>query len=572
MNLEILCSYMEEFDISELKSFLGDKLSDLLIEWLPADQPTFTHANYAKMISSLHGVRILENKDFRNRLLRSFDIKTLNSFKEIFGEKSNSYSSEKIIELVSSTTWKNNAINKHLLSILNISESIFEKKIDNRDAVEKVIATERFYELLDYQFAIKQKVLSYLCSDNELSKMIIRMPTGTGKTKTAMHTLIHHYIFNQNKKGLIVWLAHTKELLNQAYDTFANVWRHIGQDEVISYKMWDKFDLPESDELFNGFLFSSIQKLSIAKKGNPLLFQKICKSCVLVVIDEAHKASATDTKDTINELMSKPAGVCDRSLIGLTATPGRTASSEENVVFSNMFDGKIIEIDTKLLNDLNLSKTEADNMVPEKDIIKYFQDRKILAKIVREKIEYDGLSPDDIKELKLHLTANGYKDFSQKFLERVSYNKSRNQKILNRLIQLSSNEIPTIVFACSVEHGKMLSAALTLQGIENGHVFGDMDNAERSITIKRFKDRDDNLNILINFEVLTTGFDATNIKCVFITRPTNSVVLYSQMLGRGLRGPKMGGNAECLLIDIDDNLNKFTSESAAFNSFDEYWK
>ena len=71
-------------------------------------------------------------------------------------------------------------------------------------------------------------------------------------------------------------------------------------------------------------------------------------------------------------------------------------------------------------------------------------------------------------------------------------------------------------------------------------IVGDMPAAERSIAITRFKDRKDKLNILINYEVLTTGFDATNIECVFITRPTQSVVLYSQMLGRGLRGPEMG--------------------------------
>ena len=122
----------------------------------------------------------------------------------------------------------------------------------------------------------------------------------------------------------------------------------------------------------------------------------------------------------------------------------------------------------------------------------------------------------------------------------------------------------------SVEHGKMLSAALTMQGIKNGHVFGDMDPVERRTIISRFKDEQDDLNILINYEVLTTGFDATNIECVFIARPTQSVVLYSQMLGRGLRGPQMGGKATCLLIDVKDNLKQY-DENMAFSHFDSYW-
>jgi len=142
--------------------------------------------------------------------------------------------------------------------------------------------------------------------------------------------------------------------------------------------------------------------------------------------------------------------------------------------------------------------------------------------------------------------------------------------ILNKLIRLDQDKIPTIVFACSVEHGKLLSTALTLEGISNACVFGDMNSISRAQAIGRFKDRTDELNVLINYEVLTTGFDATNIKCVFITRPTQSVVLYSQMIGRGLRGVKMGGNAECLLVDIEDNLNKY-NESMAFSYFDSYW-
>ena len=49
------------------------------------------------------------------------------------------------------------------------------------------------------------------------------------------------------------------------------------------------------------------------------------------------------------------------------------------------------------------------------------------------------------------------------------------------------------------------------------------------------------------------------------------LVLYSQMLGRGLRGPLMGGNEECDLIDIDDNLQAFDNETA-FSHFNDYWR
>lgn len=114
-------------------------------------------------------------------------------------------------------------------------------------------------------------------------------------------------------------------------------------------------------------------------------------------------------------------------------------------------------------------------------------------------------------------------------------------RIMQELRALNQSQTPTIVFACSVKHGQLLSSMLTLEDIPNALVIGEMSAIERREAIRKFKDTKNDMNILINYEVLTTGFDATNIECVFIARPTQSVVLYSQMLGRGLRGPQMGG-------------------------------
>ena len=168
------------------------------------------------------------------------------------------------------------------------------------------------------------------------------------------------------------------------------------------------------------------------------------------------------------------------------------------------------------------------------------------------------------------MTINGYEDFSKTALEMIGRNRSRNAAILRKLRELSSENVPTIVFACSVTHAKLLSYMLSLESIPNTLVIGEMSATDRADAIAAFKDRTNPVNILINYEVLTTGFDSTNIRCVFITRPTQSVVLYSQMLGRGLRGPMMGGNAECLLVDVKDNLGRFNPEMA-FNHFDSYW-
>lgn len=559
--------YMYNFNVMELKKYLGNNLADLLVEWLPEGEQIFSEENLIHMILSVYGNRILDNGEFRTRLLKAFEPQQVMDYRVFLPGYENETDASVVIECVSKSKWGKNELSYKLLDDLEIDHAYFDKDEDTREAIETIETLGKFYELLDYQFIIRQKILTYVNSNNDETKMLVRMPTGTGKTKTAMHTIINQFVFKQKKKGLVIWVAHTKELLDQAYDTFCNVWKHIGSEGVRTYKMWEKFDIEASD-LSDGFLFIGIQKLTSIKKSNKQIFDELIKRSRVIVIDEAHRAGATETKKAINALMEFSG--MGKSLIGLTATPGRTGDVD-NELFKGMFDNKIIDIDTSILNQLNMSKTEADNTIPERDVIKYFQDRGILSKLKRTPLAYGELTESEIQSLKIHMKSNGYRDVSDDFLKVIAMNKKRNSVIVNKLIDLNNEHIPTIVFACSVEHGKMLSAALTMQGIKNGHVFGDMDPVERRTIISRFKDEQDDLNILINYEVLTTGFDATNIRCVFITRPTNSVVLYSQMLGRGLRGPQMGGNQYCELIDIEDNLERYTNESQAFNYFSTYW-
>lgn len=559
--------YMFNLNIVELKKYLGHNLSDLLVEWMPEGQQIDSQENLIKIILSIYGNKILDNKDFRNRILKSFEPDKIMDYRSLLPGYENEKNPAVVIEKVSNASWGKNNISYKLLDDLEIEHDYFNTSEDSRTAIELIDTDTKFYELLDYQFLIRQKIISYMNSDNEVTKMLVRMPTGSGKTKTAMHTIINQFVFKYQKKGLIVWVAHTKELLDQAYNTFCDVWKNIGMARIMTYKLWDKFEV-QKDELKDGILFVGIQKLNLIRKNNSKLFDVIANKSNIIVVDEAHRAGANETRKTINELMLYSGQ--RKTLIGLTATPGRTGS-EENEVFKRMFDNKIIDIDINILNQMNLSKVQIDNIEPEKDIIKYFQRRGILSKLKRTVLEYGDLSTEEIETLRVHMTENGYRDVTEKFLRIIALNKKRNKAIVNKLIEISNQHLPTIVFACSVEHGKMLSAVLTLQGIKNGHIFGNMNPNERRKIIDRFKNEEDDLNILINYEVLTTGFDATNIRCVFITRPTNSVVLYSQMIGRGLRGPQMGGNEYCELIDIADNLEKYTNESQAFNYFSEYW-
>ena len=535
----ILEKYMLKFDIYELIEYLGQDMIDLLVEWHTNGNNLLNNKqSIVKMIYSLYGTSILENKKFRRDLLLHMDQSDILSIRDNCLKGKDTLISEPVLitEKMVEKPWNhNNTIGKYLLHLLKIPSSVLDKEKDDSVVENDVVAgDEQFYELLDYQYCIEQRVLNILNSGKVQQKMLVHMPTGTGKTKTSMHIITNYLNFSLKKKGLVIWVAHTTELLQQAYDTFVSVWRHLGDGHISAYKLWGNKTIQDTNEPLNGVVFCGLAKLMSIADTNPNLYEKLRKDSRLVVFDEAHKAAAPQTQKVIKDLLLMPQGYENRALLGLTATPGRTTEdSYDNNLLTYMFDGNLIHIDAEILNQINLGPLRALNTTPEENVIKYFQERRILAKMKLQKLSYKTFfSEAEIRTLRGSLADMGFDE----------------------------KEYTT----------KMLSSMLELEGIRNSIVIGDMDPIDRKKAIDIFKDRESGVDIIINYEVLTTGFDSKNIKCVFITRPTKSIVLYSQMLGRGLRGPLMGGNEECLLIDIDDNLQAFDNETA-FSHFNDYW-
>lgn len=574
MGCEILKKHLCLLKTETLKQILGENIVESLLEW---QLGTITKKKYSEMICSIYGVDLFKDSFFRYNILLTLNQKQAEAKIPVLKRlaKSKKENQKEIIKDVAKCKWKKSELSKEILSIFGYTiEDAFPEKEAVESAVAEIESNERFYELLDYQYIIKQRALSNLTDGNDLKRFLIHMPTGTGKTKTAMHIICHHINFNLKKKGLVIWIANTIELLRQAAGTFESVWKNLGDGKINVYKLWGGNELDFEQDDLDGFMVCGIQKLLAMTKNERgrKNFDKIVQQARLIVFDEAHKAFAKEWCEIVEKMMIKKHGMTNRSLIGLTATPGRTTiGSGENSDFVKLFGSNIISIDTDLINRINLSEQEAVNTECELDIIKYFQQRGVLSKIKKELLEYpESLSNEEINQIKLVANEYGYEDFTKETLEMIGKNRYRNIQIVERLKELNRDSIPTIVFACSVSHAQMLSSALTLSDVPNALVIGNMDASDRKNAIAAFKDRNNPMNILINYEVLTTGFDATNIQCVFIARPTNSVVLYSQMLGRGLRGPQMGGNAECLLIDVKDNLRKY-DEHLAFSHFNNYW-
>ena len=105
--------------------------------------------------------------------------------------------------------------------------------------------------------------------------------------------------------------------------------------------------------------------------------------------------------------------------------------------------------------------------------------------------------------------------------------------------------------------------------IKAAHIDGDTDKNSRRHHIEKFKNGD--IQVLCNFGVLSTGFDAPKTDLIFISRPTQSLVLYSQMIGRGLRGEAIGGTEKCKIIDVIDNIKGYKNPQHIYDYFNEYW-
>jgi len=125
------------------------------------------------------------------------------------------------------------------------------------------------------------------------------------------------------------------------------------------------------------------------------------------------------------------------------------------------------------------------------------------------------------------------------------------QSACEEIIELTQDRSSVLIFTSGVQHGRHVAANMKrISGQECGFVCGETPGLERELLLRRFKAGE--LKYLANVNVLTTGFDAPNIDCVVLLRPTNSPGLFYQMVGRGFR--LHPGKTDCLVLDYGGNI------------------
>ncbi len=401
--------------------------------------------------------------------------------------------------------------------------------------------------LFKHQRDVARKVLHTLAQ--EPRRVLLHMPTGSGKTRTAMQIIATH--LRNHEPTLVIWLAYSEELCEQAATEFENAWQHIGDREVKVHRFWGAQGL-SLEEARDGIVISSLTKLYRAGLSQLYTISTLAGRTSLVVIDEAHQAIATTYRLVLNTLVTQGRTA---ALLGLTATPGRTWNN--------------VNADEELATFFASQKITLQ-VEGYPNPVDYLIEQGYLARAVFVPLLYhDGieLSANDLQLIETEL------DLPAAILQGLAADEQRNLKIIIKLEELARRHQRLIVFAASVDHSRMLAAILTARGWDAASISADTPSIERTRMIAEYKRTSPEPKILCNYGVLTTGFDAPQTSAALIARPTKSLVLYSQMVGRAIRGPRVGGNASAEIVTvIDQNLPGFGSVAEAFTNWEDVWR
>ena len=310
----------------------------------------------------------------------------------------------------------------------------------------------------------------------------------TGGGKTIIFTAIANNLARQNKKVLI--LAHRQELIAQAVNKVRDI---IGVEPgIIKSGFTPDYDAP-------------IQIGSVQSLVSPSRLSKLA-NIGLVVIDEAHHFNLKNSYARIVNQFS------NAHVLGVTATPQRL----DGKGFDDYFESLVCGISVQELINLG-----------------YLCPFKLYA--AEQQMRTEGIK-----------TANGDYSLSQLAAE-------------NNIVQLSGQLVKTycqyadgkrtIVFAINVEHSQKIVEAYRRAGIPAAHLDGKSPAGERQEVLEQFASG--KIKVLSNCQLFTEGFDLPSLEVVQIARPTQSLSLWLQMVGRVLRPSK--GKELALILDHTGN-------------------
>lgn len=353
---------------------------------------------------------------------------------------------------------------------------------------------------------------------------LLVVPTGGGKTYLAAVWLLRNILA---KGGKVLWLAHRRSLLQQAFECFAKNVNHAaaGKDELQVVRISSTDSTWSRVEQSTDVVIASTQTTTREDNEGFLERFKNSGNGLFVVLDEAHHAPAPSIARLLTKLRSWGC-----PLIGLTATPVRT-DEEDARRLSNLFGGRVLYQVSRfaLTQQQILAEAALETVMTSINF-----EREFTAADFQHLETYGDLGPDVLRRLAAHAP--------------------RNKLIVDRYRSNAAKYGPTVVFAANVLHARTLAEEFQRAGIQADYV--DYEREDSALVIERYR-TDRKPDVLVNVEMLTEGFDAPHTRTVFIARPTKSQALLQQMVGRALRGRKAGGNDRAYLVTFLDTWSQF---------------
>lgn len=346
-----------------------------------------------------------------------------------------------------------------------------------------------FFDLKPYPY--QEEILSKLESERIIhnrNKNLLVAATGTGKTVISAFDFKRFKNANPTPKFLFV--AHRKEILEQAQKTFQHVLRdsNFGELWVGGYEP-DKYDQ----------LFASVQTLNNRLKNLELsedFFDYI-------IVDEVHHIKADSYRPILKRFNPKV-------LLGLTATPERMDGGDITEDFHN--------------------KIAAEIRLPEA------LNRKLLSPF-----QYFALSDS------IDLTNVSWKNGKYEIKELTKLYTENDRRVGDILKNCEEyltdvNDVQALGFCVSQEHAKYMADKFTLAGLKADYLVSG-NSSNRDILRKRLYNKE--INYLFVVDIFNEGVDIPEIDTVLFLRPTESLTIFLQQLGRGLR---LAENKDCLTV------------------------
>ena len=363
-------------------------------------------------------------------------------------------------------------------------------------------------DLRPYQNDNKEQIYK---SWNDCRAVMLQMPTGTGKTRLFVSILkdLHKYAAESKKQIRVLILVHRVELIDQ-----------ISEELGVRYGLAHGF-IHSKDRERRKFPFqiASVQTL------NRRLDNWKDYGFDFIIVDEAHHVLAESYRKIINTFPNA-------KILGVTATPYRLSG----VGFRPEFDKLIVS-----------------------DSIQEFINKGYLCNY-----EYYSISPFSYVQNEINniqgTDASG--DFANTEMQRVCDQDKIRAQIVETYLNYAKGK-KGIVYTINKTHNKHLCEAFCEKGLKAVAIDSDTDVEERERMIEDFKQN--KIDIICNVDIFSEGFDCPDIEFVQLARPTKSLSLYLQQVGRGLR---ISANKEkTIFLDNVGLYNRFGVPAA-----NRYWE